>query len=112
MSLQTACLSCGALFDGAGRSKSRGRCESCARFDERTRRPSAKARGYDAAYRRRRASLIGRPCELRLPDCTVVATTADHVIPVSRGGRHGPLRPACAHCNSAAGAAVARGAGR
>ena len=59
---------------------------------------------YDSrAYRRRRRAVLGLPCALRLPGCTVVATTADHVVPVSRGGRDSPLRPACAQCNSARG---------
>ncbi|MFI5254889.1 MAG: hypothetical protein ACHQ15_05475, partial [Candidatus Limnocylindrales bacterium] len=30
--------------------------------------------------------MLGRPCALGLPGCTGVADTADHVVPVSRGG--------------------------
>jgi hypothetical protein len=49
---------------------------------------------YGRSYRRARADLIGLPCALRLPGCTGVATAADHVVPVARGGASGPLRPA------------------
>jgi 5-methylcytosine-specific restriction endonuclease McrA len=66
------------------------------------------ARGYDAAYERDRRGLLGRPCELQLPGCLGFADSADHVVPVSQGGRGGPLRPACHHCNSAAGAKIRR----
>lgn len=47
----------------------------------------------------------GTRCWLQLPGCTGVATTADHVVPQSRGGSHelANLRPACSHCNSARG---------
>ncbi|MFM2078875.1 MAG: hypothetical protein RJA49_2765 [Actinomycetota bacterium] len=53
----------------------------------------------------------GRTCALRLPGCTGYADTADHVVPVSLGGvsgDEGNLRPACRHCNSAAGNALRR----
>ena len=44
----------------------------------------------------------GRACWLRLPGCTRVATTKDHVIPHSHGGTDDldNLRPACKSCNS------------
>ena len=44
----------------------------------------------------------GRVCWLRLPGCTRVATTKDHVIPVAHGGTDDldNLVPACRHCNS------------
>jgi len=90
------CISCGIPAQHT-------RCSRCERERDRTRRPSPRDRGYDAAYRRERARLIGQRCELGLPGCTIVATTADHVIPVSQGGAGGHLRPACLHCNSARG---------
>ena len=49
---------------------------------------------------------FGATCWLRWDSkCTKVATTADHVIPRSRGGPDAldNLRPACLHCNSARG---------
>ena len=58
-------------------------------------------RGYDAGYERERALLLGRPCVLRLPGCTGVATTAQHT-------DDGRLVPACRHCNFADGARRAR----
>jgi 5-methylcytosine-specific restriction endonuclease McrA len=41
-------------------------------------------------------------CRLRLPGCTGLSTTADHIVPVSLGGERydrANLRGACAHCN-------------
>ncbi|MGH9169101.1 MAG: HNH endonuclease, partial [Acidimicrobiia bacterium] len=42
--------------------------------------------------------------------CPRPATTADHVVPVSRGGSHAlsNLVPACGPCNTARGAALGR----
>lgn len=89
---------------------------ACRRHDA-SRRPTSsrnhrgiprQARGYDRAYELDRKPLLGRPCELKLPGCLGLANSADHVIPVSQGGRGGPLRPACTACNSAAGAKLVR----
>ncbi|MFD6469381.1 HNH endonuclease [Streptomyces goshikiensis] len=83
------------------------RCEACASAGARRReqkrkhtRPSAWARGYDSSYAKGRAAILAdRPlCSL----CNArPATTADHVIPLSRGGTNdiSNLRPACAPCN-------------
>jgi 5-methylcytosine-specific restriction endonuclease McrA len=51
----------------------------------------------------------GGVCQLSLPGCTFVATTADHVIPRSLGGDSDPdnLRAACRPCNSRRGARAA-----
>ena len=91
------CLDCGALL-------SRGtRCPGCQGAKDR-RRPSPSRRGHGRDYRKARAELIGEPCELRYPGCERVATTADYVVPVSRGGTlEDGLRPACLHCNSVRG---------
>lgn len=55
-----------------------------------------------AEYQRNRKLLIGLPC---FTGCGRPATTADHIVPKSKGG--GPelsnLRPACARCNSSRG---------
>lgn len=47
----------------------------------------------------------GIVCRLQLPGCTQLATTADHIVPQSKGGPHElwNLQPACAHCNSSRG---------
>ena len=57
------------------------------------------ARGYDAGYERRRRELIGLPCHW----CGAAATTADHLVPLSRGGST-ELVPSCGHCNYGRGA--------
>ncbi len=71
---------------------------------------SPSRRGYGPAYRRVRATLVGRPCHW----CGRTADTADHLVPVSIGGTEAHLVPACRSCNSARGALLARrgGAGR
>lgn len=61
---------------------------------------------YDGEYQRNRLLVLerdGYACRLRLEGCTGFASTADHVIPRSRGGTHavGNLRAACGHCNYA-----------
>jgi len=71
------------------------------------RRGSPTKRGLGRAYEKRRAPLVGLPCSLRLPGCTDWSDTADHVMPRVDGGSDGPLRPACKHCNSAAGGRLA-----
>lgn len=104
----TTCLGlpgrpCGELVE-------RGRCRSCTQAWDRDRRPPPDQRGHDAEYDRARAELLAGgpwPCELRLPGCTGIATTADYVIPWSLGGTLADgLGRACGHCNTA------RGAGR
>lgn len=44
----------------------------------------------------------GRNCWLRLPGCTKVATTKDHITPWKQGGNNdlANFRPACKSCNS------------
>lgn len=83
------------------------RCPRHAAMHEAGRRPSPSVRGYDEQYKRERAELLDeRPlCELRLPGCTGVATTADHPVALAAGGdRRQALVPACASCNSRKGA--------
>lgn len=63
------------------------------------------ARGLGAEFDALKPVVIARDggrCQLRLPGCTAVATTADHIVPRSRGGLTtvGNLRAACGHCNS------------
>lgn len=44
----------------------------------------------------------GNQCHLRLPGCTKIATTKDHVTPYAQGGTDdlANFRPACRSCNS------------
>ena len=67
------------------------------------------ARGLHAAFERAKSLVIerdGERCQLGLPGCRVVASTADHILPRSRGGSADPsnLRASCGHCNSVRGA--------
>jgi hypothetical protein len=83
--LKRECLGCGRPTRGSY-------CASC---EAKRRAPYT-----DPAYRRAARSLYGRPCELKLPGCTGIADTAQHVVPIARGRGRGPLVPACRHCNS------------
>jgi 5-methylcytosine-specific restriction endonuclease McrA len=63
------------------------------------------------AYRGARPAVLeaaGWHCQIRLPGCTWLATTVDHIVPLDRGGTHAPqnLRAACLHCNSAGGGRI------
>jgi len=65
-------------------------------------------RPYDSPqYQRNRRALIGLPCTR----CGIPADTADHIIPIARGGTHEAinLRPMCGRCNSALGGHMNRG---
>lgn len=78
-----------------------------AREREYARRPSKVERfghGWDSKSKRVIAR-DGGMCQLRLAGCTGRATTADHVVPRSRGGTSdmGNLVAACRHCNSVKG---------
>jgi 5-methylcytosine-specific restriction endonuclease McrA len=44
-------------------------------------------------------------CQIRGPRCTLIATTADHIVPLIRGGTNEVtnLRAACLPCNSQGG---------
>ena len=100
--MKRACLDCGVLIDTGTR------CIDCGRDRQRTRRPNFYRRGYDRAYQKARRAILQNGggevgCALRLPGCTGLATTVDHVIPLVHGGKDGPLVPACAHCNSVKG---------
>ncbi len=53
----------------------------------------------------RRVVARDKVCQLRLAGCTGIATTADHIVPRSKGGGNemSNLRGACRHCNSSRG---------
>jgi 5-methylcytosine-specific restriction protein A len=86
----------------------KSRCPEHTRAAQRQRdayRGTPAQRGYDRAYlAARRLILADGPhaCAWR---CGRVATTADHVIPLAKGGSNDPgnLVPACAPCNSSRG---------
>lgn len=64
---------------------------------------SPTTQAQDAEYRRERELVLAGdpPCALRLVCDGAPATTADHVIPASKGGgNRGNLQPACGPCNA------------
>lgn len=92
------CLTCGMPTRRGSRCEPHA-AEHAARMERRRPRASREARGYDHAYRKRRAVLLrgNPPCFY----CGRPATTADHVVPTSKGGgSRGNLVPACTPCNS------------
>lgn len=99
MALQRLCATPGCDELTAGR-----RCQSHVRAVERARGTSTE-RGYDAAWQRIRKVILARDdyrCRLRLSRCTRIATTVDHIVPLSAGGpRLDPenLQAACSQCN-------------
>lgn len=105
MPLSQACLDRGRRPGCLGTATAGPRCASCRRAHDRERRPSPADRGYrDPDYLAAKREFEGQPCALRLAGCTSIATSPDHVVPVSRGGRGGPLQPACMSCQRRRGA--------
>lgn len=64
----------------------------------------------DPIYRANRKQVLDDypTCTIRLDCCTHIATTADHIVPVSEGGTNdiSNLRSACRPCNSSLGASL------
>lgn len=78
----------------------KGKCSACLR---------AKDRQYkDPVYQANRAAVIAaaggvcqcKGCGVCDGDCKRAPTTADHIVPLSKGGDHGWLRAVCINCNS------------
>ncbi len=98
MAILRSCIDCRALIPA-----NRRRCVACERRREQL-RGSPTARGYDGAYQRRRRELFaGGQAECELCGATS-DLTADHVVPLVRGGYDSELRVLCRRCNSARGA--------
>jgi 5-methylcytosine-specific restriction endonuclease McrA len=92
-----ACALCGAPF--APRSATHRRCPAHEPVGRASRSPTTRAQG--ATYYRERARLFTEAGDdPRCYWCGAPATTADHIIPVARGGGHvGNLVLACGPCN-------------
>lgn len=96
------------VVPGCGELTTSARCNGHMRKQD-AQRGSTYERGYDADWRRVRVIVLGRDdyrCQLRLTGCTGLATTADHIVPLSAGGERLDLRnlqAACSHCNTAKG---------
>lgn len=63
------------------------------------------AERYGTDWRRLSKSILERDgyrCRIGGPGCLGLATTTDHIVPISRGGTHHPsnLQAACRPCNS------------
>jgi 5-methylcytosine-specific restriction endonuclease McrA len=110
---------CGRIFPPEQMSRARpGRCVPCAKTYEREKSRARRARlgttsqrGYGSDYQRRReAAIRAQPwCS----DCGHTGSennplTAEHVVPVSQGGKDGPLTVLCRSCNSSRCGAIKR----
>jgi 5-methylcytosine-specific restriction protein A len=75
-------------------------------------RPKRSATYRDPTYLHNRAIVLAKNplCRLRLQGCTGKSTTADHVVPVAKGGTNdlGNLRGSCGNCNQLRGGAEGR----
>ena len=97
------------IEDGCPRLTARTRCEAHQRAKERQ-RGSPSRRGYDAAYRRQRQAMLEAHVVVHGWNCpgyrrephpvSPGQLTADHVVPLTEGGRGGPLAPLCLSCNA------------
>lgn len=119
------CVDCGALTPREDVTDHR--CQPCAekrrqrlaprmrearRKHDREKRPNRAPAALlrSPAWRRVRLTVLERDgylCQLRLPGCTVTATTVDHLVSRARGGAAldpNNLRAACTPCNSRKGA--------
>lgn len=72
------------------------------------RRGTRDERGYGSEWQARSKRIIARDggqCQLRLPGCTGIATTTDHVIAKVNGGTDDDynLQGSCRSCNSSKG---------
>jgi 5-methylcytosine-specific restriction protein A len=75
---------CGTLIRGRG-----GYCQahrSNVRRREDELRPSPAARGYDGAWRRRRAAYLEDHPVCATPRCGAPSTEVDHIVPLNAGG--------------------------
>ena len=93
-----SCLACGAVIPASS-----SRCTDCQRARWRA-QPSREARGYTRKWREisKRVRRARPLCEIRLPGCTLIATAADHIVPLEEGGAstYANARPACTNCNN------------
>ena len=93
------CLDCSRLITSGAR------CTDHARIYEQHRRPDRHARGYGADWPILRRQVLARDngaCMIAAPGCTGIATSVDHIIPLSQGGHTAlsNLQAACQSCNS------------
>jgi 5-methylcytosine-specific restriction endonuclease McrA len=84
------------------------RCPAHARARQAARdakRGTAAQRGYNREYQANRRALLAAGPHLCSWGCGRLATTADHVVPLSKGGGNqlDNLIPACSFCNSSRG---------
>lgn len=91
------CAVCGRPFER--RAKTHRHCPEHERHGREHRSPTTRAQ--DSTYKRNRKDVLGLPCVF----CGKPADTADHIVPVSRGGDNSPanLQPACRDCNNSKG---------
>lgn len=92
MTVVTRCLGCARKVPLGAR---KGRCTACVRSLD------AARNAITPSLRRLVLSRADGMCEIQRPGCTRMATTVDHILPLSKGGTAdlGNLRAACGHCN-------------
>jgi 5-methylcytosine-specific restriction endonuclease McrA len=72
------------------------------------RRPGKNRDAYDSVYERERKAMLATATHCVLCGGSPYPgnpLTADHVIPITMGGKHGPLQPAHSKCNTSKGGA-------
>lgn len=104
------CATCGQPFKP--RNAGHRHCPAHEQHGNEHRSPTTRTRPSSSTERARILTelLAGNPsCAIRGPGCTGIATTGDHIVPASEGGRYEltNLRPACSTCNSSEGGKLA-----
>ena len=109
-SVKRPCLTCSRAY-APGPGARRGRCPGCEKANQRqrdARRGTPSQRGYNWTYQKHRKLILagGPPCAW---GCGRPATTADHLVPLARGGSNDieNLMPSCLPCNRSRGSRAA-----
>lgn len=96
----TFCLDCNKMITSGSRCTT---CKARVQRERDQRRGTPQQRGYTAEYTKNRAIILadGPVCHW----CPAPATTADHLVPLFKGGSNelANLVPACSPCNSGRG---------
>ncbi len=102
-----ACV-CGRVFEYPRGTKPPSGCSEHRRTNWHKKAPGRDAAYLNAGYRALRASILATKPPCSVPGCPRPATTLDHVLPLSQGGRNtrDNLRPMCEVHNRLRGASL------